>query len=79
MPFAKPMPLRSQTVVHVKDHLDHARNTMPTTTARTSEIRMATSSVWHAMSLKSDASTFPNACFAARQLVSQLHDLSGLS
>ena len=79
MPFAMPMPLRFQTVEHVKDHLDHARNTMPTTTARISEIRMATSSVWHAMSLKSDAPTSPRDCFATRQLVSQLHDPSGWS
>ena len=57
MLFDIPIPLRFQTVVHVKDHLAHDRNTMPTTTARTSEIRMATSSAWHAMSLKSDSCT----------------------
>jgi hypothetical protein len=57
MLFAMPIPLRFQTGVRVKVNLDHDRNTMPTTTAPTSEIRMATSSAWHAMSLKSDSYT----------------------
>lgn len=43
--------------------------------AITTAIRMATSSAWHAMRPKSDSSPLPRACFAARQLVPQLHDL----